>query len=146
MCEAMKIPVFRVDTELPLPSHSHVGDAGVDLRSTINANLDVGERILVPSGFAFEIPPGHCGLVMPRSGLALKHGISVVNSPGLIDSGYRGEIKVTLINHGSETFEIVRGERIAQLVIMPFVTQEIVDVEALSDTARGDGGYGSTGV
>lgn len=146
MCEAMKITVFRVDTELPLPTHSHTGDAGVDLRSVIDATLAPNERLLVPTGFAFEIPEGYCGLVMPRSGLALKYGISVVNSPGLIDSGFRGEIKVTLINHGSDPFEIIRGERIAQLVITSYVHQEIVDVEALSDTARGDGGYGSTGV
>lgn len=145
MCEAMKIPVFRLDTELPLPSHSHPGDAGVDLRSVITTTLGPGERVLVPTGVAFEIPEKHCALVMPRSGLALKHGISIVNSPGLIDSGYRGEIKVTLINHGTEPFDVVRGERIAQLVIVPYVTQEIVAVENLTDTSRGDGGYGSTG-
>lgn len=145
MCEAMKIPVFRLDTELPLPSHSHPGDAGVDLRSVITTTLAPGERVLVPTGVAFEIPAKHCALVMPRSGLALKHGISIVNSPGLIDSGYRGEIKVTLINHGTEPFDVVRGERIAQLVVVPYVTQEIVAVENLTDTSRGDGGYGSTG-
>lgn len=145
LLQAMKIHVFRLDTELPLPKHSHPGDAGVDLRSVIDASLAPGDRILVPTGVAFEIPAGYCGLVLPRSGLALRSGIGIANSPGLIDSGYRGELKVMLINHGSEPFAIVRGDRIAQLVITPFVTQDIVEINDLSATARGDGGYGSTG-
>src|SRR5688572_7719986 len=98
----MKIPVQRLDSELPLPSPAHEGDAGVDLRATVTATLAPGERRLIPTGIALAVPPGHVGMVTPRSGLAVRHGISMVNAPGIVDSGYRGELQVIVINHGTE--------------------------------------------
>jgi dUTP pyrophosphatase len=100
---------------------------------------------MVPTGIAVAVPEGHAGLVVPRSGLAARHGIGVVNGPGVVDSGYRGEVNVILINHGSEPFPIARGDRIAQLLVVPFVTQQFVEVDELPESSRGDGGFGSTG-
>ncbi len=123
--------------------------SGMDLTAAIDAEISVilhpGERQLIPTGVAIELPQGMEAQVRPRSGLALKHGITVLNSPGTIDADYRGEISVVLINHGSHEFEVVRGARIAQLVIAPVVQLEVLVVEALSTTKRGAGGYGSTG-
>jgi len=142
----MQIPLKRLDGELPAPAHAHPGDGGVDLRAAAPARLEPGERARVPTGVAVAIPEGHAGLVVPRSGLANRHGIGVVNAPGLIDSGYRGEIAVILVNHGSESVEVERGDRIAQLVVIPVVDQEFVEVDELPPSARGEGGFGSTGV
>ena len=143
---AIAIPVLNLDEDLPLPAYAYCGDAGMDLRSTCDIVLQPFERALVPCGFALALPPGYAGLVVPRSGLAIKHGISVVNAPGLIDSNYRGEIKAILINLDRETpFEIKRGDRIAQLVIARVEEAVFVATKSLSDSDRGEGGFGSSG-
>ncbi len=130
-----------------LPSYRTAGSAGLDLEAALEAPIVLapGERRLIPTGLCMEIPVGFEGQVRPRSGLALKHGIGMVNAPGTIDSDYRGEIGVLLINHGHEPFEVAPGARIAQLVICPVAHAELVDVERLSGTERAAGGYGSTG-
>lgn len=135
----------RLDRELPIPEAAHPGDAAVDLRCRVDVTLEPGERAAVPTGLAVAIPEGHAGLVLPRSGHATRHGVGVVNGPGLIDSGYRGEISVLLINHGDEPVSFRRGERIAQLAIVPVPTVEWTEVESLDETSRGSGGFGSTG-
>ena len=136
--------------DLPLPSYETSEAAGMDLRAAVPEDapltLKPGARELVPTGFAMAIPPGFEAQIRPRSGLALKHGLSLVNAPGTIDSDYRGEIKIILINQGDEDFEISRGMRIAQMVIAPVLQVAIEPVTNLNDTARGAGGFGSTGV
>ena len=141
----MKIPLQRLDDGLPIPAHAHLGDGGVDLCARVPVRLEAGQRAVVPTGIAVAIPDGFAGLVTPRSGLAARSGISVVNGPGLVDAGYRGEIKVVLVNLSSESFEIDRGDRIAQFVVIPVAVQEFVTVEVLPGTTRGSGGFGSTG-
>ena len=141
----MDVPAVRLDRELPLPAYARPGDAGLDLRASETVKLEPGERRLVPTGLAIAIPEGHAGLVLPRSGLAMQKGVTVLNAPGLIDSGYRGELKVLLINHGPAVVAIERGERIAQLVIQAVARVRLVEVERLPDSARGEGGFGSTG-
>ena len=141
----MYISLLKLDRELPTPTRAHSGDAGLDLHARHPAELEPGERTTVDTGVALAIPSGHAGLVLPRSGLAARYGIGVVNGPGLIDAGYRGEIRVVLINLGKERFKIARGDRIAQLVIVPVTTIEIKVVETLGVTERGSGGLGSTG-
>ncbi len=131
---------------LPLPGYETEGSAGMDVRAAEDMVVHAGKRALVPTGFAFAIPVGYEVQVRPRSGLALKHGISLPNTPGTIDSDYRGEIKVILINHGDEDFAITRGDRIAQIVVAPVQRGALVEVADLDDTARGAGGFGSTGV
>lgn len=133
---------------LDLPAYETNLAAGVDLRAAITDTMSLapGERTLVATGFAMALPPGYEAQIRPRSGLAYKHGISVVNTPGTIDADYRGEVKILLINHGSEKFEINRGDRIAQMVVAPVTQADFELVDSLSDTARGAGGYGSTGV
>ena len=143
--DSMKITFTRLDTELPAPSRAHIGDAAVDLHSRIDFKLVPGERSAVPTGLAVAIPPGYAGLVLPRSGHASRSGIGVVNGPGLIDSGYRGEISVLLINHGEAEVEFRRGDRIAQLAIVPVPEIDWVEADALDETERGTGGFGSTG-
>ncbi|MFE0747349.1 dUTP diphosphatase [Gordonia sp. NPDC058843] len=140
------IAVRRLDPDLPLPTRAHPGDAGVDLYSTIDLELPAGRRQLVGTGIAVALPFGTVGLIHPRSGLAARAGLSVVNTPGTIDAGYRGEIKVCLINHDPEqTISISRGDRIAQLIVQRVELPDFVEVDELDDTARGDGGYGSSG-
>jgi len=139
------VPAVRLDRELPLPAYARPGDAGLDLRASESVKLEPGERQLVSTGLAIAIPEGHAGLVLPRSGLAMQKGVTVLNAPGLIDSGYRGELKVLLINHGPVVVAIERGERIAQLVIQAVAHARLVEVERLPDSARGEGGFGSTG-
>lgn len=141
----MNITVKRLDSELPLPRRAHPGDAGVDLYARESFTLEPGERRLVPTGLAVAIPEGHAGLVVPRSGLALRHGVGVVNAPGLIDAGYRGELAVILVNHGQDAVSFERGERIAQLVVVAVAQPDLVEVDELAPTPRGDGGFGSTG-
>ena len=135
---------------LALPAYETVMAAGVDVRAAIPADqplqFDPGQRHLVPTGLSMALPCGYEAQIRPRSGLACKHGISVVNSPGTIDADYRGEVKVLLINHGSNSFEIHRGDRIAQMVIAPVTRVTFVNVDHLSQTERGSGGYGSTGI
>lgn len=142
----LDIPIHRLDPDLPLPAYAHPGDAGLDLVAREDALLDPrGGRALVPTGIAIAIPTGHAGFVLPRSGLALKHGISVVNAPGLIDSAYRGEIKVVLLNTDPhEPYEVKRGDRIAQLVVQEFTTVRWQVVDALDGEDRG-GGFGHSG-
>lgn len=141
----MEIPLQRLDDGLPIPVHAHPGDGGVDLYARESVRLEAGQRAVVPTGIAVAIPDGFAGLVTPRSGLAARNGISVVNGPGLVDAGYRGEIKVVLVNLSSEAFEIDRGDRIAQFVVIPVTVQEFVPVEELPGSPRGSGGFGSTG-
>ncbi|MGH9166354.1 MAG: dUTP diphosphatase [Acidimicrobiia bacterium] len=141
----MKIPVRRLDMGLPLPVQAHPGDGGVDLFAREDVSLAPRARTSVPTGIALAIPPGFAGLVLPRSGLAARHGLGVVNGPGLVDSGYRGEVRVLLVNHGQETVRLARGERIAQLLVVPVADQELVEVDELPDSPRGERGFGSTG-
>lgn len=142
---SLKILVQQLDPDIPLPRHARPGDAGVDLYARAGGVLAPGERTLVPTGIAVALPEGHVGLIAPRSGLAARHGISLVNSPGILDAGYRGEIQAVLINEGTEPFEYERGERIAQLVVVPFATQDYEVVAELPGSDRGAGGFGSTG-
>lgn len=141
-----KVLLTRLDPDLPLPSYAHPGDAGADLVTAVDLTLAPGERALVPTGLALALPEGYVALVHPRSGLAARHGLSIVNTPGTIDAGYRGEIQVLLINHDpTDPVRLRRGDRIAQLVFQRFERAEFVEVAALPASARGDGGYGSTG-
>ncbi len=144
----MKLPIKRLDPDLPLPKYAKSGDAGCDLLAAEDVTLQPGGgRALVPTGIALAIPEGYAGFVQPRSGLAVKNGISCLNTPGLIDSGYRGELKVLLINTDPDSpFEIVRGERIAQLVIQKVEVAEFEETNDLPSTERGEGGFGSTGL
>lgn len=143
----MKLDFLRLDPRARIPERAHQGDAGLDLRALDSVRLGPGERISVATGLAVAIPAGHAGFVLPRSGLALRHGITLTNSPGLIDSGYRGELKVLLLNTDpAETFQIKAGDRVAQLVVTPVVTPEPSVVDAMDRTERADGGFGSSGV
>jgi dUTP pyrophosphatase len=141
----MKVTFKRLDVELPIPRAAHIGDAAVDLHTRIEFGLKPGERATVPTGLAVSIPNGFAGLVLPRSGHARRHGVGVVNSPGLIDSGYRGEISVIVINHGDEAVRFERGDRIAQLTFVSVPDLEWVEVDDLDDSERGSGGFGSSG-
>jgi len=146
--DSLKIKRLPHATDLTLPFYATPDSAGMDVQAAVETSivLEPGERDLIPTGLIAEIPRGFEIQVRPRSGLALKHGISLVNSPGTIDSDYRGEIKIIMINHGKESFTIKRGERIAQLIVAPVVQLPIVEVIDVSDTERGIGGFGSTGV
>ena len=142
----VQVSILRLDPELPLPSYAHPGDAGADLCAREDVVLAPGERRLVPTGVALALPEGYVALVHPRSGLAHRSGLSIVNAPGTIDAGYRGEVQVCLVNLDPVTpIELRRGDRIAQLVIQQFETAAFVEVDDLPDSARGAGGYGSTG-
>lgn len=142
----VKVKLKRLDPGLPLPSYAHETDAGCDLYSRIDVDLKPGERTLVPTGIEIAIPEGYAGFIQPRSGLALKHGVSIVNSPGLIDSGYRGEVSVILINQDAKkTFRVRRGDKICQLVIQKVERPEFQVVDSLDETIRGKGGFGSSG-
>lgn len=140
------IPLLRLDPGIPVPTRAHDGDAGVDLCTTEDVVLEPGERVLVGTGIAVALPVGTVGLVHPRSGLAAKAGLSVVNAPGTIDAGYRGEIKVCLINHDPRTaIELRRGDRIAQLLVQRVELVDFAEVDRLDDSDRGAGGHGSSG-
>jgi dUTP pyrophosphatase len=141
----MKIPLLLLDAASPVPDHSHPGDGGVDLHARESVAIDPGGRVAMPTGVAVAVPEGFAGLVTPRSGLALRHGITVLNAPGLVDSGYRGEIKVVLANLSDESYRVERGDRIAQLVVVAVAVQEYELVDVLPDSVRGEGGFGSTG-
>lgn len=141
------IPLKRIDPDLPMPKRAHRGDAGVDLHSAENLTIAPGERALVRTGIALALPLGTVGLIHPRSGLAAKHGLTIVNAPGTVDADYRGELMVCLLNTDKGTpFEVTRGMRIAQLVVQRVELPEFVAVDELDETVRGAGGYGSTGV
>ena len=142
----LPVAVLRLDRDLPLPAYAHPGDAGADLRTTVDVTLAPGERALVPTGISIAFPEGYVALVHPRSGLAARHGLSLVNTPGTIDAGYRGEIKVLLINHDlTEPVELKRGDRVAQLIFQRVEQAVLTEVDALPESVRGIGGYGSTG-
>jgi dUTP pyrophosphatase len=144
----LPVTVVRLDPDLPLPTYAHPGDAGLDLHARDGERLAAGGgRALVPTGIAIAIPPGHAAFVLPRSGLALRHGVTVVNSPGLIDASYRGEVKVVLVNLGTEPYEAEAGDRIAQLLLVPCLTPELRTVDELPPSAdgRGEAGFGSSG-
>lgn len=142
----LEIQVVRLDPDLPLPAYAHPGDAGADLLTTVDVTLAPGERALVPTGVAIALPLGYVALVHPRSGLAARHGVSIVNAPGTVDAGYRGEVKVLLVNlDPAEPVELRRGDRIAQLVVQRVETARFVEVDVLPSSQRGTGGYGSTG-
>ena len=149
MSVAVRVLRLQHGEGLPLPSYQSAHAAGFDLVAAVPedgpVSLAPSDRVLIPTGLAFALPEGHEAQIRPRSGLALKHGVTVLNSPGTIDADYRGEIKVILINLGSDTFIIQRGDRIAQAIIAPVTHVDIVPVETLDDTDRGEGGFGSTG-
>lgn len=142
----LDVQLVRLDRDLPLPQYARPGDAGADLLTTVDVTLAPGERALVPTGVAIALPPGYVALVHPRSGLAARHGLSIVNTPGTVDAGYRGEVKVLLINHDlREPVTLRRGDRVAQLIVQRVERARFVEVDQLPDSVRGAGGYGSTG-
>ena len=143
---SVQVLITRLDPELPLPRYAKGGDAGADIVSRVNITLAPGERALVPTGIAIALPDGYVALVHPRSGLAIKHGVTMVNAPGTVDAGYRGELQIILINHDkSESVSFKRGDRIAQLVIQKVERAEFIEVQDLPGSGRGTGGFGSTG-
>ena len=143
---SVQVLITRLDPELPLPRYAKGGDAGADIVSRIDISLAPGERALVPTGIAIALPDGYVALVHPRSGLAIKHGVTMVNAPGTVDAGFRGELQIILINHDkSEPVSFKRGDRIAQLVIQKVEHAEFVEVRDLPGSGRGTGGFGSTG-
>jgi len=143
---AVRVLLHRIDPDLPAPAYAHPGDAGADLVTAVDVDLMPGERTVVPTGVAIALPPGHAAFVHPRSGLAARAGLALVNAPGTIDEGYRGEIKVIVVNlDPREPIRLRRGDRIAQLVVQPVVRAEFVEVGDLPESARAEGGFGSTG-
>lgn len=141
----MNLYIETIDEKAQMPEYAHIGDAGMDLYSIENVSLESGERKLIHTGLKIQLPANTEAQIRPRSGLALKHGITVLNTPGTIDEGYRGEIGIILINHGEDEFKVTEGMRIAQMVIKSTVSVNIEKVDSLDDTSRGDGGFGSTG-
>jgi len=142
----LEIALLRLDPDLPPPAYAHPGDAGADLLTAVDVTLEPGERALVPTGVAIALPEGYVALVHPRSGLAARHGLSIVNTPGTVDAGYRGEVKVLLINlDRHDPIDLRRGDRIAQLVVQRVERAAFVEVAELPVSVRGEGGYGSTG-
>lgn len=147
MMTPVNVHIKLLDPELPAPAYAKPGDAGADLRSRIDFELEPGERALVPTGVAIALPEGYVGLVHPRSGLAIKNGITIVNAPGTVDSGYRGELMVTLLNADkTKSFHVQRGDRIAQLVIQKYEHATFTVVDELEQTERGSSGFGSSGI
>ncbi len=147
MSARLPVLITRLDPSVPLPSYAKPGDAGADLASRIDFTLQPGERALIPTGISIALPDGYVALVHPRSGLAIKHGVSMVNTPGTVDAGYRGELQIILINHDRTTpISFKKGDRIAQLVIQKVERAEFIEVEELPGTDRGAGGFGSSGV
>ena len=141
----VQLRVKRLTPSATLPRRAHPGDAGLDLCAAVDLDIPPGATRLVGTGLSLELPPDTEAQVRPRSGLALKHSVTVLNAPGTIDEGYRGEVSVILINHGPAVFEVTRGMRVAQLVVQPTLAVEVTDSAVLSDTSRGQGGFGSTG-
>lgn len=142
----MRLLVKRLDKAgARLPARAHPGDAGLDLFAAADVDVPAGETRLVGTGLAVALPRGTEGQIRPRSGLALRHGVTVLNAPGAVDAGYRGEVGVLLVNHGRRTFRVRRGMKVAQLVVTPVVEVEVVETDVLSETARSEGGFGSTG-
>lgn len=145
MTEEMILKAKKLDPSSQIPRYAHPGDAGLDLHSNEDAELAPGETRLIHTGISIELPPNTEAQVRPRSGIAGKHGVTVLNSPGTIDEGYRGEVGVLLINHGKSAFRVTKGMRIAQMIISPVLRVDVREVEDLSNTHRGKGGFGSTG-
>jgi dUTP pyrophosphatase len=143
--EAIELPVVRLDPSVPVPGYAHPGDAGLDLAASRDVTLAPGDRAAVPTGLAVAVPDGWVGLVHPRSGLARRHGVTVVNAPGTIDAGYRGEVQVLLVNLGADTVTLARGDRVAQLLLQRVGRAVVVEVATLEDSVRGTGGFGSSG-
>ncbi|MGB4323812.1 MAG: dUTP diphosphatase [Candidatus Nanopelagicales bacterium] len=143
--QPVQLLIQRLDSDLPLPAHELPGDAGLDIYARVTLELAPGERALIPTGIAIALPAGYVGLIHPRSGLAARHGFTLVNSPGTIDSGYRGEIAVIGLNTGADSFTIIRGDRVAQLVVMELPRVLIQEVKTLPGSVRSAGGFGSTG-
>ncbi len=142
----MRVAIRRLDADVPLPAYARPGDAGLDLYAAESVTVEPGARVLVRTGIALAIPDGFAALVLPRSGLALRHGLTVLNSPGLIDSGYRGEVKVLVVNTDRRTaVKLARGDRVAQLVVQRIETVQLTEVDELPTSERGTGGFGSTG-
>lgn len=142
----ISVPVLRLDPTLPLPAYAYPGDAGADLVTAVALTLAPGERAVVPTGVSLALPPGYAGFVHPRSGLAARHGLGIVNAPGTVDAGYRGEIMVVLVNHDrTEPIVLARGERIAQLVVQRVETVRFIAAAELPTSVRGSGGHGSSG-
>lgn len=147
MAYDIQVKIKRLDQELPLPRYTNPGDAGLDLYSAVDVVIEPMRRVMIPTGVAIALPEGYAGFVQPRSGLAAKMGLSIVNTPGLVDSGYRGELKVIAINtDADEPIAIARGERVAQLVVQRVPAVELVEVDELDATERGEAGFGSTGL
>lgn len=147
MMTPVNVHIKLLDPELPAPAYAKPGDAGADLRSRVDFELEPGERALVPTGVAIALPEGYVGLVHPRSGLATKNGITIVNAPGTVDSGYRGELMVTLLNTDkTKSFHVQRGDRIAQLIIQKYEHATFTIVDELDQTERGSSGFGSSGI
>ena len=145
MTDRLDVPVLRLDATLPVPQYARADDAGLDLYATDLVTLGPGARALVSTGIALASPPGFAGFVLPRSGLALRDGVTILNTPGLVDAGYRGEIKVLLVNHGDAAVTLQRGDRVAQLVVQRVERVALTPVAELPASARGAGGFGSTG-
>lgn len=142
----MRVEIVLLDPDLPAPDYAHPGDAGADLRITEDTVLEPGQRRLVGTGVAVALPEGYAGLVHPRSGMAARHGLTIVNAPGTVDAGYRGEIKVSLLNTDSDAaYDVAVGDRIAQLIVMPVTRARFIPVSTLDESVRGAGGFGSTG-
>ena len=142
----MDLRIKRLSNEAILPEYAHPGDAGMDMFSTEEVIIRAGETALIPTGIAIELPKSTEAQIRPRSGLALKHSVTVLNTPGTIDEGYRGEIRIILINHGKNDFKVDKGMKIAQMVIKPVIQANIIEIKELSSSERGEGGFGSTGV
>lgn len=143
---SIEVLIQRLDPELPLPAYAHPGDAGADLVTRIDVTLAPRARVTVPTGIAIALPDGYAAFVVPRSGLAMRHGITIVNSPGTVDAGYRGEIRVTVLNTDrSMPYDIAVGDRIAQLIVMPVTRARFIPVDTLPDSHRGTAGFGSSG-
>lgn len=144
--DAVDVLVLRLDADLPLPTYAHPGDAGLDLRATVDVQVAPGQRVLVPTGVAIALPDGYAAFIHPRSGLAIREGLTVANAPGTVDAGYRGEIQVALVNlDPGRPVSVRRGDRIAQLIVQRVERVRFHEVERLPGSARGDGGFGSTG-
>jgi len=142
----LKVLITRLDESVPVPRYAKPGDAGADICTRIDLTIEPGERVLAPTGLSIALPNGYAAFVHPRSGLAIKHGVSMVNTPGTVDAGYRGELQIILINHDlREAISFKKGDRIAQLIIQKVERAEFVEVETLPGTDRGSGGFGSTG-
>jgi dUTP pyrophosphatase len=141
-----KIKIKKLNPNAITPHYAHDGDAGMDVYSTINFSLKPNHRAAIPTGLSFELPKGFEIQIRPKSGIALKAGVTMINAPGTLDSGYRGELKVIMINHSSEDYQIKKGEKIAQIVFARYEEAELEETEEISETARGSGGFGSTGL